>query len=122
MDEAGETDGMKIVRSLVWLMAIHAVTSGPGAAQPSNTPKADSIAARAVNALGLELLSAASEPGANALLSPYSIQMALAMTFAGAAGDTQTEMAKVLHYPADESELHNAFSALQRELEEIAKN
>ncbi len=31
------------------------------------------------------------------LLSPYSIQAALAMTYAYAAGDTRAERAKVLH-------------------------
>ncbi len=37
------------------------------------------------------------------LLSPYSIQAALAMTYVCAASDTRAEMAKVLHYPADEA-------------------
>jgi serine protease inhibitor len=36
-----------------------------------------------------------------ALLSPYSIQAALAMTYAYADGDTRAEMAKVLHPPPD---------------------
>jgi serpin B len=78
-----------------------------------------SAAAQAVNDLGLDLLAKGTEPGANALLSPYSIQSALAMTFAGAAGDTRTEMAKVLHYPGDEAELHRSFVALQQALENI---
>jgi serine protease inhibitor len=55
-----------------------------------------SPAAHAVNALGLDLLTKGGGPNANALLSPYSIQSALATTFAGAAGETRTELAKVL--------------------------
>jgi hypothetical protein len=57
-------------------------------------------ATQAINALGLELLARGTEADANAVLSPYSIQSALAMALAGAAGDTRAEMARVLHYGA----------------------
>ena len=78
-------------------------------------------AAEAVNTLGLDLLAKGSDGKANALLSPYSIQAALAMTFAGAAGDTREEMARVLHYAGDEGQLHTSFSALQKALADVAK-
>ena len=78
-------------------------------------------AGQAVNALGLDLLLKATDGKANALLSPYSIQSALAMTFAGAAGDTRDEMARVLHYTGDEAELHQSFAAMQKALAEVAK-
>jgi serine protease inhibitor len=64
---------------------------------------AKSTAVDAVNSLGIDLLHQASQPGANALLSPYSIQMALVMTCAGADGQTRDEMVRVLHYPKDEA-------------------
>lgn len=81
-----------------------------------------SIATRSINALGLDLLKKVDQPGESALLSPYSMQVALAMTFAGADGETRTEMGRVLHYPVDqEPALHGAFAALQHELEEVAK-
>jgi serpin B len=91
----------------------------PGA----NAAGADSpaAAAQAVNALGWELLTQGQGGKANALLSPYSIQSALAMTFAGAAGATRDEMARVLHYSNDEAELHRSFAALQQALAEVAK-
>jgi serpin B len=75
-----------------------------------------SVAAYSMNALGLDLLARVAKPDENALLSPYSIQSALAMTYAGAAGETKAEMAKVLHYPADEAALHRSFSAFNREM------
>jgi serpin B len=75
----------------------------------------------AINALGLDLYRI--QPGdGNLLLSPYSIQDALAMTYAGAAGDTRAEMQRVLHYPADDTTLHGGFAELARELAQIQKD
>jgi len=77
-------------------------------------------AADSMNALGIDLLARVAKPNENALISPYSIQSALAMTYAGAAGETKTEMAKVLHYPADnEAALHSSFAAFRAEFERI---
>ena len=83
------------------------------AAEPTTT------AANAINALGVDLLRQSVKPGANALLSPYSIQNALAMTYAGADGDTRTEMLRVLHYPDDDAEVHRSFAALRKSLEDV---
>jgi serine protease inhibitor len=79
-------------------------------------------AAAAVNALGVDLLKKTAKPDANALLSPYSIQSALAMAYAGADGVTREEMAKVLHYPKDETALHQSFAAWRKTLEEAMRN
>jgi serpin B len=77
--------------------------------------------ANAINALGLDLLARSSHTE-NALLSPFSIQAAFAMTWAGADGVTRQEMAKVLHYPPDEAELQSSYQALQQSLDAIAKS
>ena len=86
-------------------------------------------AASAVNQLGLDLLLKLAKGNGNLCLSPYSIQTALAMTYAGSDGDTRVEMAKVLHYPEGDPELSDSFAALRRSLdaavaksEERAKN
>jgi serpin B len=70
----------------------------------------------AVNQLGLDLLPRTGAPTENALLSPYSIQVALAMTYAGADGDTRAEMSRVLHFPADGATLDASFAALAQSL------
>lgn len=90
----------------------------PAVSSAAASPEA---AAQAVNALGLDLMATGTAANRNALLSPYSIQTALAMTYAGAAGDTRSEMARVLHYPADEAVLHQAFGAMAQALDEVAK-
>jgi serpin B len=79
------------------------------------------VAAGAVNALGVDLYREHGRGEDNLLLSPYSIQNALAMTFAGAAGGTHAEMQRVLHYTADENALHESFGALAQELAAAAK-
>lgn len=78
-------------------------------------------AAQAVNALGLDLHRQMPKTG-NLCLSPYSIQSALAMTYLGASGVTQEEMARVLHFPADKETLGESFAALNSALAEAQKN
>ncbi|MGC3991435.1 MAG: serpin family protein [Chthoniobacteraceae bacterium] len=78
-----------------------------------------SVATTAINSLGIDLLKNAAS--SNTLLSPYSIQFALAMTYAGADGETRQEMQRVLHYPADDAMLNDSFHALNGELETMVK-
>src|SRR5262245_38960406 len=54
-------------------------------------------AAQSVNRLGLDLYSHLSEKPGNIIYSPYSISTAMAMTGAGARGQTWEQMARVLH-------------------------
>ena len=100
-----------------------AALSGVGAgAQPAVRAEVNARlqpASTAINTLGLELL-ARSGTDANGLLSPYSIQTALAMTWAGAAGVTHDEMGRVLHYPPDEAAFHGSMAALREALETAA--
>ncbi|MEX1117263.1 MAG: serpin family protein [Terrimicrobiaceae bacterium] len=68
-------------------------------------------ATESTNALGVELLGSAVPPDTNALISPYSIQSALVMAYAGAAGVTKEQMAATLFYP-EEGTL-DSFAALR---------
>jgi serpin B len=68
------------------------------------------------------LIARATTPEANALFSPYSIQSALAMVYAGADGATRTETASALHYAEPEADLHRAFAGLRNSLVEIEKS
>jgi serpin B len=77
------------------------------------------LAAKATNELGVDLYRQLAKGDQNLCISPYSIDSAMAMTFAGADGETRTEMARVLHFPND-GDVPGSFSALQHALEQMS--
>ncbi len=77
------------------------------------------FAAKATNEIGVDLYRQLATGAENLCISPYSIDSALAMTFAGADGETRTEMARVLHFVND-GDVPASFSALQHSLEEMS--
>src|SRR5215475_13923685 len=77
------------------------------------------LAAKATNQLGVDLHRQLATGDANLCISPYSINSALAMTFAGADGETRNEMARVLHFP-NGGDVSASFLALQHSLEQMS--
>lgn len=69
------------------------------------------------NTFALDLYQSLRSQDENLILSPFSVSLALAMTYAGARGETETQMAETLHFPAQDA-LHPAFNALDLKLEE----
>ncbi len=53
----------------------------------------------------------------NLFLSPFSISTAFAMTYGGARGETESEMAAVFRFPLDQDRLHPVFGALLTSLD-----
>jgi len=68
---------------------------------------------------GFDLYQELKEKEGNLFFSPYSISTALAMTYAGARGETEKEMAGVLHFSLKQEPLHSSFSTLQSHLNAI---
>jgi serpin B len=57
----------------------------------------------------------------NLLCSPYSISTALAMTFAGARGETESQMEQTLHISLDQKHIHPLFASLEGKIAESGK-
>jgi serpin B len=64
------------------------------------------------SAFAFDLYQALREKPGNLFYSPYSLSIALAMTYGGARGATEQQMAATLHYTLPQEQLHPAFNAL----------
>jgi serpin B len=71
---------------------------------------------RGNNAFALDLYACIGSSEGNGFISPFSISCALAMTRAGARGETGEQIDKALHFTLPGAELHGAFHRLIDEL------
>src|SRR5450631_771308 len=119
-----------------WLIAcaVLAATGNPATAkgrkpkaEPEPQPEVDGPSggigqgAYAINSLGLALLRRGFPSDQNAFFSPYSIQVSLAMLFAGARGTTRDEMAKALQYPESGKSIHSSLSLISGTVRELLR-
>jgi serpin B len=102
----------KFVRLGVIGMAVAGMLVGAVGAQE---PPISAELVNSNNQFALDLYHAAEREG-NFVFAPYSVSQALAMTYAGARGNTATEMAEVLHFTPDVAELGTAFGDLNTSL------
>lgn len=68
------------------------------------------------SAFAIDLYQELNKADGNLFYSPYSISLALAMTYAGAGGMTEQQMAETLHFILEQESLHPAFNSLDIEL------
>ena len=107
----------------ILIIGLALITAGMGTARviaAESTSQAVRDLSNANTAFALDLYARLKGQGGNLFFSPYSLSTALAMTYAGASGNTKREMAQVLHFkPGDQP--HPAFAQLQASLDEIQK-
>src|SRR4030042_4778413 len=115
---------MRLPIGLVPLFLLPAACAPPsvskvaGASLPRDThpavPSADmETLAAGNNAFGLDLYQVLSQQAGNFVFSPYSLSSALAMTYAGARSETESQMAASMHFGLPQAELHPAFNQLE---------
>ncbi len=90
---------------------------------PRETPAAESYNAipalsQGNLAFALDLYQQLHGQSGNLFYSPFSISLALAMTYAGAQNATESQMAQTLHFDLPQDQLHAALNALALTLEE----
>jgi len=83
---------------------------------PEVTPSDIPTLVNGNSAFAFNLYKLLSDEEDNLFYSPYSISAALAMTYAGARGDTEKQMADTLQFYLSQNQLHPAFNSLDQEL------
>jgi len=69
------------------------------------------------SAFAFDLYQELKDEEGNLFYSPYSISLALAMTYGGARSETEEQMANALRFSLSQNQLHPAFNALALELD-----
>lgn len=73
------------------------------------------------SAFAMDLYQKLRASDGNIFFSPYSISTALAVTYAGARGNTEKELAKTLRFSLDQENLHPAFAQVESRLNRLQK-
>jgi serpin B len=68
------------------------------------------------NAFAIHLYESLRSQNGNLVFSPYSISLALAMTYGGARNQTESQMAQTMQFNLPQAQLHPAFNSLDLEL------
>ncbi|MBN2391483.1 MAG: hypothetical protein JXR84_12220 [Anaerolineae bacterium] len=84
----------------------------PRETAPQVSDEAQEALAAGNRAFALDLYRELRKQDGNLFYSPYSISTALAMAYAGAAAETQRQMAETLNFTLPPEEVHSAFNAL----------
>ena len=115
-------DNMKMLRicsmSLLAVLTVSVFISSMTAEETMDSSDTKTIS-EGNTSFALNLYGKVKEAEGNLFFSPYSISTALAMTYAGARGNTEKQMAEVLHFTLDQKQLHPAFARLEAQLNSV---
>lgn len=93
-----------------------AQSNKPRETSPTTSPADIDTLVNDNSAFAFNLYQALKGMNGNIFYSPYSISEALAMTYGGARGETEKQMATVLHFQLAQARLHPAFNSLDIQL------
>ncbi len=92
------------------------ISSQPRQVSPAVSENALAELVSGNTAFALDLYRLLAQQSGNLFYSPYSISLALAMTYAGARGQTEQQMAQAMHFNLPQADLHPAFNTLDQRL------
>jgi len=101
---------------VILLMAVSAVFYCKSGVAFASGPSSQETLVQGNTAFAVQLYQELGAKDGNLFFSPYSISSALGMTYAGARGNTEKEMKKVMHFPPDQADLPSAFKKLNKKL------
>jgi serpin B len=115
---------MKLAVLLFTLVLTLGLSSLAATANDKTLPRAADLTTlvQGNNTFALALFGRLRKSDGNLFYSPYSISTALAMTRAGARGETARQMDQVLHFSLDADRLHPAFAELNRLLNDAPRD
>jgi serpin B len=109
----------KVLFLVLTISGLHASNENAAAepaARPTSLASDQATVTAGNNAFAVGLLGNLAGRQGNFFFSPASISTALAMTYAGARGETATEMAQTLHFTLPQDRLHPAMAGLLDDL------
>lgn len=104
-----------ITLTIFWGMSV-LIFDAP--AQAQENPDMNALV-KGNTAFALDLYGKLKAEKGNLFFSPYSISTALAMTYAGARGNTEKEMASALRFTLTQERLHPAYASLEKALNTV---
>lgn len=115
-DADADTRSGAVDRASVPVVTLPAVYIPPPADDLPGPATSHHAVANEANVFAFDLYRQLAASEGNLFFSPSSIHTALAMTYAGARGQTAEQMARTMHYPLDGDTLHPAYAELLQTL------
>jgi len=111
--------GAGFLGAVILLWAV--VTNLPATPRPFTVTPEIKSTVDGNTAFAIDLYQKLKDRPGNLFFSPYSISTSLAMTYAGARGQTESEMARVLHFNLVQTNLPTAFGELAARMNGIQR-
>ncbi|PID57342.1 hypothetical protein CSB45_07400 [candidate division KSB3 bacterium] len=109
-------------RIIIGLCTILLAGAGAFSAERAASSETMYLLTQANNAFAWDLYDQLRLTEGNLFFSPYSISSALAMTYAGARGNTEKQIAETLHFTLGQDALHPAFYELNRHIATLGQD